>query len=150
MIKLTFSYKNAGGVTNKLPGAAGSVYRIKAAHQVGGFQKNIWGAGEDTDIAYRILKAGWKIFITQNKFLIDYNTTFKQIWKKSFWYGYGAHFTLHKHDKMSDTVYKSSPIGGLVEGFLTSLIAYKMTGKKIAFSFACLFFLKRIAWNIGF
>ena len=150
LVQLAFSHKYAGGATTKLPGAGGSVYRVKTARQVGGFQKDIRGAGEDTDIAYRILKAGWQIFITTNGFLIDYNTEFRQVWKKSFWYGYGAHFTLHKHNKMSDIVYKSSPIGGLIEGVLASFIAYKTTGRKIAFLLPVWFFLKRIAWNIGF
>jgi glycosyltransferase involved in cell wall biosynthesis len=150
LVRLSFSYKYAGGATTKLPGAAGSVYRIKAARQVGGFQKDIKGAGEDTDIAYRILKAGWQIFITTNGFLIDYNTEFKQVWKKSFWYGYGAHFTIHKHIEFRDIIYKSSPLGGLIEGVLASFLAYKTTRKKMAFLLPIWYFMIRIAWNIGF
>ena len=150
LAKLSFGYKYAGGSTTVLPGAAGSVYRTKAARQVGGFQNDIKGAGEDTDIAYRILKAGWTIFITTNGFLIDYNTKFKQVWKKSFWYGYGAHFTIHKHIELRDMIYKSSPLSGLIEGVLASFLAYKATQKKLAFLLPIWYFLIRIAWNIGF
>lgn len=148
--KLSFSYKYAGGTTNVLPGAAGSVYRVKVARQIGGFQKDIKGAGEDTDLAYRFLRTGWQIFITRNGFLIDYNTKFSQVWKKSFWYGYGAHFTIHKHPELRDMVYKSSPLAGLIEGVLASFRAYKMTRKKTAFILPLWYFLIRIAWNFGF
>ena len=150
MVHLSFSYKYAGKATTKLPGASGSVYRTKAARQAGGFQTNIRGAGEDTDISYRIQQGGWQIFITNRVFLIDYNTKFKQVWKKSLWYGYGAHFTLHKHRELSDIFYKSTPIAGIMEGVLSSFPAYRITRKKIAFLLPILFFIKRIAWNIGF
>ena len=150
MIHLAFSNKYAGTSTTKLPGASGSIYRIRAVQQVGGFQKDIRGAGEDTDVAYRILKAGWKIFITKTGFLIDYNTNFRQVWKKNFWYGYGAHFTIHKHNELRDMLYKSTPIAGFVEGLLVFSPAYKTTRKKIALFLPIFYFVKKIAWNIGF
>jgi len=150
MIHLAFSNKYAGTSTTKLPGASGSIYRIRAVQQVGGFQKDIRGAGEDTDVAYRILKAGWKIFITKTGFLIDYNTNFRQVWKKNFWYGYGAHFTIHKHNELRDMLYKSTPIAGFVEGLLVFSPAYKTTRKKIALFLPIFYFVKKVAWNIGF
>ena len=142
MRQLELSFKHAGKITVKLPATSGSVYRLEAAKQVGGFDEAINGAGEDTDIAYRILKAGWKIFITTTGFLIDYNTKFKQVWKKCIWYGYGAHFIVHKHIELRDMIYKISPLAGLVQGVPTSYLAYKTTGKKIAFVLPMWFFMK--------
>jgi glycosyltransferase involved in cell wall biosynthesis len=145
-----WSFRNAGKMTSKLPAASGSVFRVEAAKEVGGFDEAIIGAAEDTDIAYRILRAGWKFFITTNGFLIEYNTKFKQVWKKSLWYGYGAHYIVHKHSELRDIIYKSSPLAGLVQGVPTSILVYKTTGKKIAFILPIWFFLKRTGYNIGF
>jgi glycosyltransferase involved in cell wall biosynthesis len=145
-----WSFKNAGRMTDKLPAASGSVFRVEAAKAVGGFDEAIKGAAEDTDIAYRVLKAGWKLFITTNGFLIEYNTRFRQVWKKSLWYGYGAHYIVRKHVELRDIIYKSSPIAGLVQGVPASIVAYKTTGKKTAFILPIWFFLKRLAYNIGY
>ena len=123
--------------------SSGSVYRLEAAKQVGGFEKAIKGAGEDTDIAYRILEAGWKIFITTNGFLIDYNTKFKQVWKKSIWYGYGAHFIVHKHIELRDIIYKSSPLAGLMQGVLASYSCLQNNRKENSFRFTYLVFFEK-------
>jgi glycosyltransferase involved in cell wall biosynthesis len=149
MSRLVFGHKYAGKTT-KLPGAGGSVYRVKAAKQVGGFNESIQGAGEDTGIAYRILSAGWQIHITQVEFFIEYNERLKKVWNKSFWYGYGAHFTLHKHKELREILYKSTPLAGFLEGVLTFSAAYRLTQKKIAFLLPIYYFSERIMWCIGF
>ena len=92
MNELVFSHKYAEKTTTKLPGTSGSIYRVKATRQVGGFDENIQGACEDVDTAYRILSSGWRIYITGVEFFIDYNERLKDVWDKSFWYGYGLHF----------------------------------------------------------
>ena len=150
MIELFFVYNNLGGPTKKLPGAGGSIYRVKAIQQVGGFDENIQGATEDTDIAYRILSKGWQIFVTQVKYRRDFNSKLKKIWDKSFWYGYGAHFLLHKHEALNHIKYKGTPLAGFLEGMLISIVVYKLTHKKISFLMALHIFLKRLAWWNGF
>ena len=102
MVQLRFNKKFAGKPTTELPGAGGSVYRVEAAKQLGGFNEAIQGAGEDTDIAYRILSAGWQIYISKIEYFIDHHESLRKVWKKSFRYGYGAHFAVHKHKALSE------------------------------------------------
>jgi glycosyltransferase involved in cell wall biosynthesis len=147
---LVLAHQYGGKPTRKLLGAFGSVYRVEAARQVGGFDENIKGAGEDMDIEYRILKSGWKIFKTSIPYTIVYNEQLIKIWKKNVWYGYGQHQILHKHKALSDHPYKSTPMAGFLQGILISLMAYKLTFKKIVFFLPIFFSIKRTAYCLGF
>ena len=40
-------------------GTDGTIFRLEALRQVEGFDKNIRGAAEDTDVILRIRKEGW-------------------------------------------------------------------------------------------
>ena len=148
--QLIFNSKHAGKSIAKLPGTAGSIYRVKAIRQVGGFDEEICGAAEDTDIAYRLISAGWQIYMTQIQFQIDHNEKIREAWNKARWYGYGGHFVLHKHKGLSDISYKSTPIAGALEGVLASYAAYKITRRKLSFLLPLFYFLTKLAWNIGF
>jgi glycosyltransferase involved in cell wall biosynthesis len=150
MGQLLFNNKFAGKITTKLPGAGGSVYRVEAARFVGGFNEAIQGAGEDTDVAYRLLSAGWQIYISKIEFSIEHHESLRKVWKKSFWYGYGAHFTMHKHGSLRQILIKSNPLAGFIEGVLLFSVAYKQTHKKIALFLPPYYFSKRIVWSFGF
>ena len=150
MGELVFSYNYAGKVTTKLPGTGGSIYRTKAMKQVNGFDEQITGATEDTDIAYRILSAGWQIWITNTKYFVDHNKKLRTIWSKSLWYGYGSHFTLNKHKELHTKLYKSTPIAGFLQGIFICFTAYKLTHKKTAFLLPFYILIKRTAFCLGF
>jgi GT2 family glycosyltransferase len=150
MLSLVFYHKHLGRFTTKMPGIGGSIYRVKAARKVGGFDERIRGANEDTDIAYRMILDGWRTYITHSNFLLTYNKNFKEVWIKNLWYGYGAHFNLHKHRKLRMILYKSTPIAGLFEGLLISKTAYKLTYNKLAFLLPIFLSLKRAAFCLGF
>jgi len=147
---LVFSQKYMGNPTTKQPGISGCVFRVKAMKQVGGFDENIRGAGEDTDIAYRVQATGWAVYITPPVFSLQYDEKFKKVWDKNFWYGYGLHSVLHKHRELIDISYKSTPLTGFFEGLKYSIAAYKLTGKKVSFLLPIYFFAKRLAWFVGF
>jgi alpha-1,6-rhamnosyltransferase len=147
---VTSSHKNAGKTAGGLAGTGGSVYRVKAAKQVGGFDLAIHGASEDTDLAYRILSAGWQIQITQVEFFSEHPKRLKKVFQRSFWFGYGAHFLLHKHKELREMLYKSTPFAGFLEGVLIFSAAYRLTHKKIALLLPVYYFSKRIMWCIGF
>lgn len=147
---VVLSHKYAGKITTRLPGAGGSVYRVKAAKQVGCFNESIQGAGEDTDIAFRMLTAGWQIYITQVEFSAEFTASLEKALNKSFWYGYGDHFILHKHKELREILYKSTPLAGFLEGVLTFSAAYRLTHKKIVFLLPIYYFSKRIMWCFGF
>lgn len=150
MSSLAFFYKNAGNSSIRTLGTGGTVYRVKAARDVGGFDEQIQGANEDTDISFRILSAGWRIYITQAKWSKVYNKRFKKVWAKNFWYGYGSHFVLHKHKGLTDIIFKSTPLAGLLHGTLIFSLAYKLTHKKRALLLPLFYFMIRCAFCFGF
>jgi glycosyltransferase involved in cell wall biosynthesis len=150
MTALTFYNKDVGKFTTKLIGTGGSIYRTEAARYVGGFDENAF-VTEDLDIAYRILSAGWQIYITPVKLFLEYYEKLKNVWNKSFNYGYGLHFVLHKHKGLREIIYKSTPPAGFLQGVIASFFAYKVTHKKIAFLLPIFFFsIKRTAFCLGF
>ena len=150
MTHLVFNEKYAGKDTTKLIGTGGSVYRVKAANDAGGFDERIQGATEDNDIAYRILKLGWRLYIIKVGFLIKYNEKLKKVWRKNYWYGYGSHFTFHRHPELRKILHRSTPFAGFFEGILASSKAYELTGKKLAFLLPFFISIKRTAWCLGF
>lgn len=150
MGELVFSHKHAGKNTKVCVPTPGCVYRVKAAKQVGGFDEDIKGASEDTEIAYKLLSAGWQIHITRVEYSVEHNEELGKVWKKSLWYGYGGHFVVHKHKGLREIVYKNTPMAGFLEGVFVFSIAYKLTRKKIAFLLPVFYFSKRLAWCIGF
>jgi glycosyltransferase involved in cell wall biosynthesis len=148
--QLLFNNKFVGKTTTNLPGAGGSIYRVEAARFVGGFNETIWGVGEDNDLAYRLLIAGWQIYISKNEFFIEHYENLRRVWKKSFWYGYGAHFVVHRNGSLSKILIKSNPFVGFIEGLLVFSVAYRKTQKKIALFLPIYYFLKRTVWCFGF
>jgi len=142
--------KYAGKHTPKLVATSGCIYRVKAARQVNGFDENIQGAAEDNDIAYRILLAGWKIRIVKVPFSIEYTEEIRSVWRKYLWYGYGAHFVLHKHRELRKILVKGTPLAGILEGILAYSIAYKFSNRKIALLLPMFISFERTAWCLGF
>ena len=133
----------------RLPGTEGSIYRVEAIRQVGGFDRNIRGAGEDLDAAYRIGAAGWTIYVTDAIFYEKYMKTWKELWDHYFRYGYGGHFLFHKN-KQINPVYEMLPITGFLVGIVLSLTAYRLTHEKVVFLLPMHYLYKRIAWLLGF
>ena len=150
MGELVFSQRYAGKTIAKRLGTSGSIFRVKAAKQVGGFDEALKGASEDSDIFHRILSTGWQIHITNIEFSIEYNQSFKNVWRKSFWYGYGDHFFMHKHKELSKNILKITPLAGFLEGMLNFSIAFRLTNRKLAFMLPVYNFSKRILWCLGF
>ena len=150
MGQLPFNAMFAGKITEKFPGAGGSVYRVEAARLVGGFNETIQGAGEDTDLAYRMSSAGWQIYISKIEFFIEHHESLRKVWKKSYWYGYGAHFTGHKQGSIGQILFRSNPFAGFVQGIFVFSFVYKHTQKKLALFLPPYYFSKRIAWFLGF
>lgn len=149
MAQLPFNNKFAGKTTTSFPGAGGSVYRVEAARFVGGFHEAIQGAGEDVDIDYRILSAGWQIYISKIEFFIEHHASLSKVWKKSFWYGYGVHLLVHRHKSLRQILIKSNPVAGFIEGVLVFSVAYKQTQRKIALFLPLYYFSKRVFWCLG-
>lgn len=133
----------------KLPGTGGSVYRTRAIKQVGGFNEQIVGAGEDLDAAYRVAAAGWLLCSTPIFFYERRRETIGALWREYFWHGYGMHFTSHRC-KGVISVLRMSPIASLLTGLLYSRVGYRATHRKMVFLLPIHFAFKMTAWFFGF
>jgi glycosyltransferase involved in cell wall biosynthesis len=124
---------------------AGSIFRVEALRQTGGFDEQIKGAVEDMDVGYRMVKCGWLLhYGIDAKLQHKSKETWKSVWDENFWYGYGGHYVMQKHEAARSLA--SSP----VEAIHRFLIAYTITQKKTVFllPFADLF--GKTAWFMGF
>lgn len=124
--------------------AGGCIYRVDALRQIGGFDTRIKGALEDLDAEYRMGDFGWlTYFVTDAVFCDRRKGTWKDIWNENFWYGYGGHYFMHKHGR-------NSRFSILLEGFKRTIVAYRLTQRKIMFLFPIQYIFKKIAWFFGF
>ena len=126
-------------------GGGGSIYRVDAIRNAGGFDRNIKGAGEDYDAERRMTKMGWLLYAgTEAQFYHRCKKTWKAIWRENFWYGYGGHYLSHR--KIKPVV----PNFALTRLRYYLFIGYKLTRQKVAFLFPIQQTFKKIAWLFGF
>ena len=136
----------------KLPGTGGAAFRVEAVRQVGGFDEELKGAGEDIEIAYRIRKSGWLIGTTDAKYCEKRGgiMALKNLWNKYFWYGYGNHKVFVKNREIIEHI-KMTPLAGIVAGLLYATKAYPfMKEKRLFLLLPAIFFIKFTAWCLGF
>jgi len=138
-----------GKKTSKPLGTGGSIYRVKAIRQVGGFDNHIKGAGEDMDAEHRVRGAGWLLCLTPSVFFERHKETWKALWTQYFLRGYSLHRFLHKWRGII-SLYKMTPPIGFVAGILYSFPAYKLTCRKVVFLLPLHYVFKMTAWCLGF
>ncbi|MCD6242829.1 glycosyltransferase [Candidatus Bathyarchaeota archaeon] len=141
--------KHDGEVPLGICGIAGAIYRLDAIREASGFDTNIKGAGEDTDLAYRIIAKGWSARLTSAVFYEIRKENWKDLWKEYDWLGYGGHFIFHKNTSIIN-LYKMTPLAGFLAGALKLPFAYMLTHKKCAALLPFHYAFKRLAWCIGF
>jgi len=145
---IVYDSKN-GSLNSKLPGTGGSIYRVKAVRQVGGFDDRVKGVGEDQDVAYRVKLAGWFLERSPAVFYERRVQTWKDLWDKYFWYGYG-NYDLYRKNRNIFSLYKMVPIAGFVAGALYTLEAFRLTHWRFVFLLPIHFAFKMTAWCFGF
>lgn len=131
-------------------GSAGTIYRIKAIKDVGGYDLKIKGAGEDGDLSRRLRKKGWKL--SMNPTAYYYHITrqnLKDLLKEYYWYGYGAYYVAKKH-RGEVSPLRFVPPFPLISGLRHSVFVYLLTRDLISFSLPIHYSLKRLAWIYGF
>lgn len=138
-----------GKQAKNLPGTGGSIFRVEAIRHVGGFDEDIKGSGEDIDVIYRIKTAGWLVYRDYAVFYEGYEDTWKKLWNKYFWHGYGGHYFFHKNRSVAKIYGMVPPISFFV-GLFFSSAAYKITRKKVFFLLPFHYVFKRTAWCLGF
>lgn len=143
-------FKYQGIVTSRSLGTGGSIYRVKAIRQVGGFDEQIVGSGEDLDVEYRIKEAGWLLYLGTPAFFYERRRkTWKDIWNHGFWYGYHVHYILRK-DMGIIALYKMAPPAAFIAAVWYSILAYKIVRSNWVFLLPFQYTFKRIAWLFGF
>jgi glycosyltransferase involved in cell wall biosynthesis len=146
---LNYDVKDVDGSMSNLVGIGGSICRVDALKQVGGFDRDIKGSGEDIDIAARMMKAGWLLCLSEAEFYHKFRESWKGLWDQFYWYGCGAHFLSHKHKNLIP-LWEMIPPVAFISGLRLSLIAYKKVYKKVAFLLPLQYFYKQVAWCLGF
>ncbi len=138
-------------INTKSMGTAGCMYRVEAIRQAGGFDTSIKGYGEDWDAERRIAAKGWRLCILDIYYrdYERYGLTWKDIWRKYLTRGRDSFWLFH-NDRGSVELYRWTPFAGFVFGLLHSSIAYRLTGKKIAFLLPIQYAYKQSAWCLGF
>jgi len=130
-------------------GTGGSIYRIEAIRQVGGFDQNIRGSGEDRDAEYRIRADGWSLEIIPAVFYERRRKTWKSLWNEYFWHGRGGAYIFGK-SKWIVNLYKLWPPVAFMIEFSRVARAYKLTRRKTALLLPLHYAFKRTAWFFGF
>jgi glycosyltransferase involved in cell wall biosynthesis len=144
------SSQHAGKVTSNIAlGTSGCIYRVKAIRHVGGFDEELKGVGEDMDAEYRVKAAGWTLHISPAVFYEKRRASWKSLWTEYFWHGSGAHFLFQKNRRAINIFIALPPVALLTES-KRSLLAYKITHKKVAFLLPFHWIFKRTAWLLGF
>ncbi|MCW3975778.1 MAG: glycosyltransferase [Candidatus Bathyarchaeota archaeon] len=135
-----------------LTDTGGAIYRLNTIKEVGGFDINLKGAGEDIDINNRIRKTRWKISTSTAEFIHRHRRTWKSLWDECFWWGYGAHYIYHKHNYgfcQRANLVELPPIA-MIFGLKYSFRVYKAIYQKKAFLLPVQWVFKQIAWCLGF
>jgi glycosyltransferase involved in cell wall biosynthesis len=136
--------------TNSTPlGTGGSIYRVKAIRQVGGFDRNITGSGEDHDAECRIRAAGWLLEITSAVFYERRRKTWKSLWNEYLWHGRSGPYLLGKSKRIFDLYKLWPPVTFIIE-FSRISKAYKLTYRKTTLLLPLHYTFKRTAWLLGF
>lgn len=134
---------------SKIFGTGGSIYRVKAIREVGGFDERISGAGEDIDILLRIQQKGWLLSRTEAEFYERFKESWRDLWLQYYWWGYGAHYVWHKHKRAISVIPRLPPISFLI-GFVRFLFAFKLYGRAIYVLLPVQNVFKNVAWCVGF
>ncbi|MEM2146342.1 MAG: glycosyltransferase [Candidatus Jordarchaeaceae archaeon] len=147
---VVWTNKYAGNSVEKCVGTGGCVYRVKAIKEIGGFDEQLKGAGEDMDIEFRLRNAGWSICISFATFYEKRPSSWAALWRKYYWYGYGLYESFGKNRYAEKLCFMSLP-SAFISGLLFSFDAYRFTRiKKIFLMLPIHFTYKMSAWWIGF
>jgi glycosyltransferase involved in cell wall biosynthesis len=131
-------------------GTDGTIFRLKALRQVGGFDKNIRGASEDKDVILRIRKKGWAFSANEKaRFYHNCRQSLKEFWIEQAWVGSGNHYLNHKHGSLNP-LWRRIPAGSFRYGLELSVRSYRLTNRKASFLVPPLLVLGNIAWWFGY
>jgi len=131
-------------------GSAGTIYRVKAIRDAGGYDINIKGAGEDGDLSRRIRKKGWKLAMNPHAYYFHITRdNLPDLLKEYYWYGYGAHYVSMKH-KGEVSPLRFAPPLPFISGLKNSIHIYRLTHDPVSLLLPVHYSLKRMVWIYGY
>jgi glycosyltransferase involved in cell wall biosynthesis len=136
---------------SKALGTGGSIYRLEAIKQAGGFDENLRGYGEDWDAEIRVRDKGWSLLVVDVEFL-DYERrglAWNSLWKRYWIRGFYTHYFLHKNKGLLK-LYRMLPPAAFLGGVLQSRKLFRLTGQKLVFLLPLEHTFKTSAWLMGF
>jgi GT2 family glycosyltransferase len=144
-----FDYKSKKD--SKALGTGGSIYRTAIIRQIGGFDEEILGYGEDWDVEYRIRTAGWSLRVVDAEFhdRESLRIRWSELWSNYFKRGYDLHFFSRKNKGMLSLT-RMLPPSSLLAGFFHSLKIYPLVHRKIVFLLPLEYLFKSTAWCVGY
>ena len=135
----------------KLPGTGGTTYRVAAAQQVGGFDEELSGLGEDIDIASKMREAGWQVIRGEGVFYERHGnlSTWMNLLKRNVSQGIQSRHLYRKTDRFYSLL-KMNPFASAVAGVLYAVQGYRVTRRRIVLLLPPHFCIKMLAWFYGF
>lgn len=149
LIRYEARHSSKRHVGQKLVGIGGSICRRELLKNSGGFDTAIFGAGEDIDVSARMMEKGWLMNFTTARFYHKSGTTWKVLWRRYFWYGYGSHYVKHKHQGLLQVWTRTAPVA-FFSGLLQAQRAYSVVHQKKSFLLPVQYVYKQTAWCFGF
>jgi len=134
----------------KILGTGGSIFRLSAIGEAGGFDTRIRGAAEDADITARIRLAGYLLFESEAEFEHEFKQTLKGLWNQYAWYGHGMHYFCHKHKHLTQEMLTCFWPITFAWSIVRSILFFKTTHRKSTFSLPLFNLFKATAWWFGF
>ncbi len=136
---------------SKSLGTGGSMYRIEAIRQLGGFDEKLKGYGEDQDIEIRVRTNGWSLATTDAEFsdYEKYGLAWRDLWTRYWLRGYYTHYFLHKNPGTLRH-YKMFPPAAFLSGIISANTLFRLTCQKAVFLLPFQNLFKMSAWYIGF
>jgi glycosyltransferase involved in cell wall biosynthesis len=130
-------------------GTGGSIYRVRAIKEAGGFNHSIKCSGEDADAENRVRKKGWCLAATTPIFYERRRENWRALWIEYFWLGKGAK-KFNSDEMGSASVYRLWPPVVLLAVVSRILTSYRLTCSKVVFLMPIGYIFKRAAWFLGF
>jgi glycosyltransferase involved in cell wall biosynthesis len=127
-----------------------TIYRSEVLKQVGGFDLRMRGAGEDTNLFFRIREKGWLVSVNEKaRFYHENRENLLEFWNERSWFGYGGHYVYH-NNKNVDPLWYNIPVRAFIYGFKLARKAYRLTTLKKSFLIPVQMVLGNVFWWIGF
>jgi glycosyltransferase involved in cell wall biosynthesis len=151
-------FSRAGGALKMLNpkissslGTGGCIYRKVCIKQVGGFDNNLKGYGEDWDAELRVRAIGWSLRIS-GAYFRDYERlgiSYRDLWQKYMRRGRDLYY-FDKKNKGLIKLHRMLPFASFLSGLLVVCALYRRTFKKCVFFLPFHNFFKATAWCWGF